>query len=132
MTVLLAYIPTPEGDAALTLAIEEAKRRGTSAVVTHVARPADAEGSGPYSVEQVLDAVQQRFAEAGVDAELREVPSGSDTAEALIAVAAETEADVVVIGLRRRTAVGKLVMGSTSQRLLLGLDVPVLSVKAAG
>jgi nucleotide-binding universal stress UspA family protein len=131
MTVLLAYLPTPEGDAALAAAIEEARRRDTGAVVVHVPRPADA-ASSPYSVEQVLDAVLARFADAGVAAELREVPPGSDTADTLIDVASGTGADVVVIGLRRRTAVGKLVLGSTSSRLLLGLDCPILAVKAAG
>jgi nucleotide-binding universal stress UspA family protein len=131
MTLLLAYVPTPEGDAALSAAVEEARRRGTDAVVVHVPRPADA-GASPYSVEQVLDAVQERFAKAGVESSVREVPTGADTADALLQVARETGAEVVVIGLRRRTAVGKLVLGSTSSRLLLGLDCPVLSVKAAG
>ena len=129
MTVLLAYVPTPEGDAALAAAIEEARRRSTDAVVAHVPRPADA-GSSPYSVEQVLDAVRERFSTADVEVTVREVPTGADTADALIAVAAETGAEVVVIGLRRRTAVGKLVLGSTSSRLLLGLDCPILAVKA--
>jgi len=62
---------------------------------------------------------------------VREVPTGADTADALIDVARETGAEVVVIGLRRRTAVGKLVLGSTSSRLLLGLECPVLAVKPA-
>jgi nucleotide-binding universal stress UspA family protein len=131
MTVLLAYVPTPEGDAALAAAVEEARRRAVGAVVVHVPRPADATTS-PYSVEQVLDAVLARFTSTGVAAEMREVPAGTDTADALIDVARETGAEVVVIGLRRRTPVGKLVLGSTSSRLLLGLDCPVLAVKAAG
>lgn len=131
MTVLLAYVPTPEGDAALAAAVEEARRRATGAVVVHVPRPADA-ASVPYSVEQVLDAVMARFTSVGVPAEVREVPTGADTADALIDVAKDIGAKVVVIGLRRRTAVGKLVLGSTSSRLLLGLDCPILAVKAAG
>jgi nucleotide-binding universal stress UspA family protein len=129
MTVLLAYVPTPEGDAALAAAVEEARRRAPDAVVVHVPRPADA-ATSPYSVEQVLDAVQERFASAGIEVSVREVPTGADTADALIDVAGETGAAVVVIGLRRRTAVGKLVLGSTSSRLLLGLDCPILAVKA--
>ena len=48
----------------------------------------------------------------------------------LLAYVPTLEGEVVVIGLRRRTAVGKLVLGSTSSRLLLGLDCPILAVKA--
>ena len=130
MTVLLAYIRTPEGDAALAVAIAEARRRETGAVVVNVTRPAAAVDS-PVSAEQNLDAVAARFAEAGVPVEVRQLPAGTDPADGVIAVATETGPDVVVIGLRRRTAVGKLIVGSTSQQILLGVDAPVLAVKAA-
>ena len=130
MTVLLAYIRTPEGDAALATAVEEAQRRSIGALVVNVTRPA-AKVDSPLSAEQGLDAVAALFAAAGVEVEVRQLPAGTDTAESILAVAAETAPEVVVIGLRRRSAVGKLIIGSTSQRILLGVDCPVLAVKAA-
>lgn len=129
VTVLLAYISTPEGDAALAAAVDEATRRATDAVVVNVTRPAEQVGS-EFSTEQLLDGAARRFADAGVRAEVRQLPGGSDTADAIVAVADEISPDLVVIGLRRRTAVGKLIVGSTSQRILLGVACPVLAVKA--
>ena len=55
---------------------------------------------------------------------------GVDPAEDLIAVADEVDADLIVIGLRRRTPVGKLIMGSNAQQVLLDASCPVLAVKA--
>ena len=55
---------------------------------------------------------------------------GREAHEEILAVAAERRADLVVIGLRRRTPVGKLLMGSTAQRVLLEATCPVLAVKA--
>ena len=129
MTVTLAYLFTPEGDAALAAALEEAQRRSTDVVVVNVTRPATGEAT-PYSEEQALDAVQARLADAGIASDVRELPAGTDPVEAIIEAARDTGSELVVIGLRRRTAVGKLVLGSTAQRLLLGLDCPVLAVKA--
>ncbi len=54
-----------------------------------------------------------------------------DPAEDLINVAGEVSADFIVIGLRRRSPVGKLILGSNAQRILLDAPCPVLAVKAA-
>ncbi len=129
MTVLLAYVSTPEGDAALTVAVQETQLRSTDAVVVNITRPEVAIDS-PFSAEQTLDAVAERFASVGLNAEIRQLPPTADVAQAILDAAAETGAELLVIGLRRRSAVGKFVMGSTSQRILLGADCPVVAVKA--
>jgi nucleotide-binding universal stress UspA family protein len=128
VTVLLAYVSTPEGDAALATAVREAQLRSTDALVVNVTRP-DSDADSPFSAEQTLDAVAEKFAAAGVSAEVRQVPPSSDVAQEIIDAAAEPGVELLVIGLRRRSAVGKFVMGSTSQRILLGADCPVVAVK---
>jgi len=55
---------------------------------------------------------------------------GLEPAEDIIAVAQEVSADFIVIGLRRRSPVGKLILGSNAQRILLEAPCPVLAVKA--
>lgn len=130
MTVLLAYVRTPEGDAALTVAVQETQLRATDAVVLNVTRP-QADIDSPFSAEQTLDAVAERFAALGLNAEIWQVPPTADVAQAILDAVDKAGAELLVIGLRRRSAVGKFVMGSTSQRILLGADCPVVAVKAA-
>jgi nucleotide-binding universal stress UspA family protein len=98
--------------------------------VVNVTRPAE-DVDSPFSAEVSLDAVVAKFTAAGVEVDLRQLPGDSDPADAVLEVAAETRPDVVVIGLRRRSAVGKLIVGSTAQQILLGVDCQVLAVKAA-
>lgn len=129
MTVLLAYVSTPEGDAALAVAVQEASLRSSAAVVLNITRP-EGDVDSPFSAEQTLDAVAERFASVGLAAEIRQLPPTADVAQAILDAATETGAELLVIGLRRRSAVGKFVMGSTSQRILLGADCPVVAVKA--
>jgi nucleotide-binding universal stress UspA family protein len=66
----------------------------------------------------------------GVDYDVRRTGSDQNAAEALVAVAQESDAALIVIGLRQRSLVGKLLMGSNAQRILLDAPCPVLSVKA--
>ncbi|WP_448624921.1 universal stress protein [Geodermatophilus sp. URMC 64] len=47
----------------------------------------------------------------------------------MLRIAGAVDASVIVIGLRRRSPVGKLLMGRTAQRILLDADRPVLAVK---
>ena len=65
----------------------------------------------------------------GLELEVRQLVRGNEPAEDLISVANETDADLIVIGLRRRTPVGKLILGSNAQRILLDAPCAVLAVK---
>ena len=123
-TVVVGYVPKPEGDAALARAIEEAKLRGADLVVVNSHRSRTGEGDPDLGgARAVLDA-------SGVSYEVRQLVRGFEAAEDLISVAESHDADLVVIGLRRRTRVGKLILGSNAQRVLLDAHCPVLAVKA--
>mgnify|MGYP002682503160 CR=1 FL=1 len=56
--------------------------------------------------------------------------AGFDPADELLAAMDRPEAELLVIGIRDRNPVGKLLLGSVSQRLILECDKPVLAVKS--
>ncbi|NED97539.1 universal stress protein [Phytoactinopolyspora alkaliphila] len=129
--IVVGYIPKPEGRAALRRAAEEAKLRGARLVVVHSERSGRDLADGEVETEDAqLEVARKELADAGIEAEVRQLARGADVAEDLISVAAETAADFIVIGLRRRSPVGKLILGSNAQRILLDAPCPVLAVKA--
>jgi nucleotide-binding universal stress UspA family protein len=131
MAIVVGFVPTNEGRAALRRAAEEAKLRSTRLVVINSNRGGkDLAADEAASYDAELETVKRELAEAGVDHEVRQLVRGLEPVEDLIAVAEETEADFIVIGLRRRTPVGKLILGSNAQRILLDAPCPVLAVKA--
>jgi nucleotide-binding universal stress UspA family protein len=129
-TVVVGYVPKPEGEAALTAAIAEAKLRSSTLVVVNSHRGGDAfDGEKSVKAESELEAVKKRLADAGVEFEVRQLVRGFEPAEDLIGIAESSDAELIVIGLRRRTPVGKLILGSNAQRILLDARCPVLAVK---
>jgi nucleotide-binding universal stress UspA family protein len=131
-TIVVGYVPKPEGQAALRRAAEEALLRDAKLVVVNSHRGSrefdrdDAERS-----ESDLEQIRAQLTEAGVSHEIRQLVRGMDPADDLIQVAADVQADFIVIGLRRRSPVGKLILGSNAQRVLLDSPCPVLAVKSA-
>ncbi len=131
MAVVVGYVPTKEGRAALRVAAEESRRRRTRLIVVSSnkgGRTFDAEEAQRF--ETALSQAQRMLTDHGVDHEERQLVRGNEPAEDLIAVAEEVNAEFIVIGLRRRTPVGKLLLGSNAQRILLDASCPVLAVKA--
>ena len=132
-TIVVGYVPKSEGRAALRCGAEEAQLRKAKLVVVNSHRGGrDFDREDAVETEAQLQEVRDELDAAGVEHEIRQLVRGMDPAEDLIKVAAEVGADFIVIGLRRRTPVGKLILGSNAQRILLEAPCPVLAVKAAG
>jgi nucleotide-binding universal stress UspA family protein len=115
--IVVGYSSRPEGRAALRRALIEASLRGAGLVVLH-------------GVDDDLDELTTDLQTAGVPYVLKAPVEGSDAAEDLIELADASGAAFIVIGLRRRSPVGKLLLGSNAQRVLLDAACPVLAVKA--
>ncbi|WP_375429794.1 universal stress protein [uncultured Friedmanniella sp.] len=128
MNIVTGYIPTPEGIAAVDYAIEQAKGAGAVLTVVNTGKAGDYSdpvfASGPD-----LDALAAQLDAAGVTHTIVQPTDGSTADESILAAAREVGADLIVIGIRRRSAVGKLITGSTAQAVLLGADCPVVAVK---
>lgn len=131
MKVLVGYLRSAEGKAALERAIDEAKLRGAQLVVVHSMRGGTRDEEQEVAAyREELAEVEQRVREAGVDVQIRELVRGLSPSEDILELAHDEGADLIVIGVRRRSPVGKLVLGSNAQDILLRSECAVLAVKA--
>jgi nucleotide-binding universal stress UspA family protein len=128
--VVVGFVPSPEGRAALEEATRVAQESGDHLVVLNSTRAASAVDPD-LATGHELDEVRRTVDAAGVECTVEHPVGDGDAAEELLAAAERHAARLVVIGLRRRSPVGKLLLGSTAQRVLLRADCPVLAVKAA-
>ena len=125
--IVVGWMPDEFGEAALARAMEEARLRDGRVVVVNATR-GDALVDERYADEDQLARLTAELGGAGVEVDVRRA-MGADVGDQVLSVAGEVSADLIVIGLRRRSPVGKLLMGSVAQRILLGAECAVLAVK---
>lgn len=133
MSVVAGYTASPRGDAAAEAAVAEADRRGLPLRIVHVSKVGVRQESA-QSMSTHRAAVEALAAQArgrGIDATGEEVLSPKPAAHALLEYLDEHDAQLLVIGVRRRSPVGKALLGSTAQDLFLRAECAVLGVKAA-
>ena len=132
MRIVAGFLRSPEGRAALTRALEEAELRDGELLVVHSMR-----GGERDELEQVMsyreefEQLEARLRDSGVNYRLIEYARGNAPAEDLLQASKDEDADMIVIGIRRRSPVGKLILGSNAQDILLHADCAVLAVKAS-
>lgn len=129
MTIVVGYAPTPEGEAALHAAADEARVRGTGLVVVSSTK-GESHVDPTYRQTSALAHLVAGLRVSGLEMEVRESTQHQDPADAIVAAAEDLGAELVVIGLRRRSAVGKLLLGSTAQAVLMGAPCDVLAVRS--
>ena len=131
-TIVVGYTSTPEGEAALVRAMEEAQLRGARLEVVHSRKDGgerDADDNLRYN--EAMERISQRLVEANIEYHTHDYIQGHTPAEDIVGCALETGAELIIIGLRQRTKTGKYLMGSVAQDVLLDAPCPVLAVRAA-
>ena len=127
MSIVVAYSADAYGKAALDHAAGLARKDGDRLVVVNATR-GEALVDARFAPDAEIAAVREELRADGLDVAVRHdvVP---DVAEAVLAAAEEEQASLIVVGVRHRTPVGKLLLGSVAQRVILDAACPVLAVK---
>lgn len=131
MSVVVGFIDNPEGRQALDLATEEAERRQTRLIIVHSMRGGSRTKEEEYiNYRQALEDLDKELTERGLEHEIHEYVRDQTPAQDLMEAVDEFDAEVLVIGYKRRTATGKALLGSHAQEVLMNAKVPVLAVMA--
>lgn len=130
MTIVVGYVPTPQGEAALDRAIIEAGRDGSQRlIVVNASKSDQLEGDQSIADRKTLDRVRERLRSSVDDFDLRQALRGQEPAGEIVDTAEEAGASLIIIGMRKRSSVGKMLFGSTAQSVLMDAGCPVLAVK---
>lgn len=127
--IVVGYTADRFGQAALEHGIAEAVLRGTGLLVIN-STSGEAYVDPRFAGGVESQDVRSRLADSGVEFELQQ-PVGVDAVEELLAAMDHPDAQLLVVGIRHRSPVGKLLLGSVAQKLILECPKPVLAVKAA-
>lgn len=128
--IVVGYVASPEGEAAVRQGIAEAKLRNCRVVVVYSDHTAQVDSATAMERNHELERIHGLLHAADIEHDLRHLVRGKDPVKDVLDVADEIDAALIVIGIRRRSPVGKLVLGSHSQSILLEANIPVLAVKA--
>ena len=132
-SVIVGFINTPAGRAALDKAIEEARLRQAMLVIVNSMYGENKESDEDYlDSRSALEAVEGELANSGLPYKVHQYVRGHSPARDLCLAAEEFDADLIVIGTRRRSATGKILLGSNALEILHDAPCPVLCVRVAG
>ncbi|HEY0239475.1 MAG TPA: universal stress protein [Friedmanniella sp.] len=133
MTVAVAHQVSSTSHIALAEAAREASMRQTDLAVLHVVESLDLDIAAANR-SGVSDEIEKVLSETGIDIawELHLATGEENVASAILSLVDDVDAEILVIGARRRSPVGKFLLGSVTQTLILQADIPVFVVKDKG
>lgn len=131
MKIVVGYLMSPAGEAALDAAVEEARMRNAELLVMHSSKGGASETlEESEQVREAQSRVEERLNAEGIPFEFHYYVHGNDPAEDILGVAETQSVSLIVIGLRQRSRTGKMLMGSNAHDILMRAPCPVLSVRA--
>lgn len=131
VNIVVGFIDTPEGHAALDRAIEESHLRNAKLVVLHSMIGGTHESGEEYVASaEAIEAIHTKLHDSGVEHCTHEYVRGKTPSEDIMQAVADHDAELIVIGIRRRSTTGKVLLGSNALDILHDTKIPVLCVKA--
>jgi len=98
-------------------------------VVTVVVRHSTDQSEEISKAEKALDLIGDDCKKKEITCRTKLLIRETEAGEALVEYAAEKEYEELIIGVRKRSRVEKLLLGSNAQYIILNAPCPVLSVK---
>ena len=130
MKILVGYDGTNSAKEALNLAKSQAKAFSASIeVVTSMQKGTESERKEIEQAERGLEYAKSLFEDSGIECNTHLLIRGLSPGEDLVEFANENQIDQIVVGVKRRSKVGKLLLGSTAQYVILQAQCPVVTVK---
>jgi nucleotide-binding universal stress UspA family protein len=128
MKILVGYDGSLSSKEALKLAIKHAQAFGAAVeVVTSMAKGTEVEDE--QKALQGLEWANSAVVEKGIACNTHLLIRGMSPGEDLIEFATENKIDEIIVGVKKRSKVGKLLLGSAAQYVILEANCPVISVK---
>jgi nucleotide-binding universal stress UspA family protein len=128
-TIVVGFKDNAGGRRALELAIDEARRRYAKLIVVSSLR-----GGYDTSPEEInesrraLSGIEERLPDEGIEFDVQQLVRDNTASEDILQVASEHDAELIVVGYHRRSATGKLLLGSTPLHVMQGAACPVLAI----
>jgi nucleotide-binding universal stress UspA family protein len=130
MKILVGYEKSAVAEEALALAKKHAKAFDAKVyLLTSLTRGHELQLEDIQKSERELKNLRTQFTTEGIACETHAIVSPMTPGEDLVQFAADNEIDEIVIGVRRRSKVGKLLFGSNAQYIILQAACPVVAVK---
>lgn len=128
MKILLAYDESSAAKAAARVATEHARVFAGELYVIR-SMSADLDHKEIEKAQRELDEACAVFQQAGIDAEARLLIHGVSAGEDIVKFAQEQGIDQIIIGIKKTSRVGKLLLGSNAQYIILKAPCPVTTVR---
>ncbi len=130
MKILVGYDGSNSAREALQLALKHAKAFGAEVeVVTSMMKGSESQREEIQNAEGGLSYAEELLKEHGIDCSTHLLIRGLSPGEDIVRFAEEKKVDEIIMGVRRRSKVSKLLMGSTAQYVILKAPCPVVTVK---
>jgi nucleotide-binding universal stress UspA family protein len=130
MKIVVAYDMTDRAEKALAVGLDYSKKfNATLVLIASLVGGAKEDVEEINAFEKGLRLAEKKAKDNGVKCEKHLLMRGNAPGEDVVSFATENGVDLIVIGVKKRSKVGKLMFGSTAQFIILEADCPVLAVK---